>query len=70
MVAFTQTQINSRNNFETNIQDILEKNNFNKNYDTLLVESEMIKKKQDTIFLISSITALILVIVTINIIKK
>ena len=70
MVAFTQTQIDSRNNFVTNVEDVLKKKNYNKNYDTLLVESEMIKKKQDTIFLVSSITAVILVIATINIIKK
>jgi hypothetical protein len=70
MVAFTQTQIDSRNNFVTNLEDVLNKKNYNKNYDTLLVESEMIKKKQDTIFLVYSITAVILVIATINIIKK
>jgi hypothetical protein len=70
MVAFTETQIKSRNNIINNMDNVITNPNINKNYDTILVESEMIKKKQDTIFLVSSITAVILVIVTINIIKK
>jgi hypothetical protein len=44
--------------------------NYTVNYNTQLKESEMIKKQQDTIFLISSTVATIFVIFTIYIIKK
>ena len=72
MATFTQPQIDSRNDIVANITNLTRDTNsyFNKNYDTMLIESEMIKKKQDTIFLVSCITAVILVIATINIIKK
>lgn len=44
--------------------------NYTVNFNTQLKESEIIKKQQDTIFLISSTVATIFVIFTIYIIKK
>lgn len=70
MGVFTQSQIDSRNQITTDLVNTLSDPNITKNYDTMLIESEMIKKQQDTIFLIYSITAVIVVITTINFIKK
>ena len=70
MGVFTQKEIDSRNEIINKLTKAQLLPNSTKNYDTMLVESEMIKKKQDTIFLFSSITAVIIVIATINIIKK
>jgi hypothetical protein len=70
MGIFTQSQIDSRNKITNDLVNTLSDPNITKNYDTMLIESEMIKKQQDTIFLIYSITAVILVIATINFIKK
>ena len=68
--TFTEEQIRNRNDIITKLTSEYSSPNITKNYDTMLIESEMIKKQQDLIFLISSVTAVILVIVTINIIKK
>jgi hypothetical protein len=68
--TFTEQQIRSRNDIINKLMNEFQSPNIKKNYDTMLIESEMIKKQQDLIFLISSVTAVILVIVTINIIKK
>jgi len=70
MGIFSESEINNRNIIINNITNKLTGANANKNYYTMLVESEMIKKQQDTLFILSSITAVILVIVTINSIKK
>ena len=69
-MALDQDEVKNRTDIISKIEAQLTSTNSTKNYDTMLVESEMIKKQQDTIFLISGITAVILVIVTFNIIKK
>jgi hypothetical protein len=69
-MSLNQHEVNKRTDIISKIDAQFRSTNSTKNYDTMLVESEMIKKQQDTIFLISGITAVILVIVTFNIIKK
>ena len=70
MGPLSQSEIDSRKKIINELNGKLNNANANKSYYTMLIESEMLKKQQDTIFVLSSITAVILVIVTINSIKK
>ena len=64
------TIINNKNNIVDKIDKDIQSNNYDKNYDTMLIESENVKKQQDIIFLVSSSIAVISVLIVINIIKK
>ncbi len=62
--------IQNKNDIVDKIDNDLLSNNYDKNYDTMLIESENVKKQQDIIFLVSCSIAVISVLIVINIIKK